>query len=117
MTSQLSGIQGSGQSNLLRPSEQVENSRKKLSDQEVEVQASEDQAPVQGEELLEQLKPISQDGLYSIRFENSDQADEIIIKIIDRETDEVIRQVPAEEVLDLKQSLTELRGNIIDTVE
>ncbi|MCK5912284.1 MAG: flagellar protein FlaG, partial [Desulfuromusa sp.] len=36
-------------------------------------------------------------------------------KIVDRESNEVIRQFPAEEVLELSAVLENLCGNIIDT--
>ena len=39
-----------------------------------------------------------------------------LVKITDRETDEVIRQIPSEELLELSRHLEELRGNLVDTV-
>jgi flagellar protein FlaG len=35
--------------------------------------------------------------------------------VVDRETDEVIRQIPPEELMNLTQRLSDLRGNIVDT--
>jgi flagellar protein FlaG len=37
----------------------------------------------------------------------------MVVKIIDKETDEVVRQIPPEEVLTLKQRLTEAAGAFI----
>lgn len=70
---------------------------------------------VQPEEILGQIKALTEDGLYSVRFENSREFDELIVKVVDTKTDEVIRQVPAEEVLGMKASLSELRGQIVNT--
>lgn len=71
---------------------------------------------VQSEELLSQIKGLTEDGLYSVRFENSEEsADQLVVKIVDQETDEVIRQVPAEEIIELRQTLDDLRGNLVDT--
>ena len=70
---------------------------------------------VQPEELLQQIKGLTEEGLYSVRFENDERSGDLVVKIVDRTNDEVIRQVPAEEVLDLKDALASLRGNIIDT--
>ncbi len=64
-------------------------------------------------EILENINRISQDGLYSIRFEKNDALDEFVVKIVDRETDEVIRQIPPEEILGVRASLLEFRGNIV----
>ena len=38
------------------------------------------------------------------------------VKIVDSETDEVIRQIPQEELLELSKHLEELNGNLVDTV-
>jgi flagellar protein FlaG len=50
-----------------------------------------------------------------VRFEQDDKAHQLVVKIVDRETQEVVRQVPAEELLSLRQALTEFRGNFVDT--
>ena len=78
-------------------------------------QASSSEKMVQPEELLSQIKSVTEDGLYSVRFERDDNA-ELIVKIFDNETEEIIRQMPAEELLQLRQTLENLRGNIVDTV-
>jgi flagellar protein FlaG len=71
---------------------------------------------VQPEEILNQIKALTENGLYSVRFENNQEFDELIVKVVDNETDKVIRQVPAEEILGMKASLAELRGQIVNTV-
>ncbi|MDX9841200.1 MAG: flagellar protein FlaG, partial [Desulfobulbus sp.] len=43
-------------------------------------------------------------------------SNELIVKIVDSETDEVIRQIPQEELLELSKHLEELHGNLVDTV-
>jgi len=42
------------------------------------------------------------------------QLDQVIIKVFDAETREVIRQIPAEEVLSLARSLTSDEGVIVN---
>lgn len=64
-------------------------------------------------EILENINRVSLDGLYSVRFEKNDALDEFIVKIVDRETDEVIRQIPSEEILGAKARMREFRGNIV----
>ena len=39
----------------------------------------------------------------------------MVVKIFDNETQEVIRQIPAEEVLNFKASFAELVGNLLNT--
>jgi len=77
-------------------------------------QASSSEKMVQAEELLSQIKSVTEDGLYSVRFESNDNS-ELIVKIFDNETQEVIRQMPADEILQLRETLKELSGNIVNT--
>jgi len=107
------GLQNTPQSQLSKGSEQLTESRKKAVDLVQSEQVEKSQ--VQPEELLKQIKALTEEGLYSVRFENDERASGLVVKIVDRENDEVIRQVPAEELLDLKVTLEELRGNLINT--
>lgn len=70
---------------------------------------------VQPEELIQQIKALTEDGLYSVRFENDAEAKELVVKVVDNKTDEVIRQIPPEELLHLTERLNDLRGNIVNT--
>lgn len=89
--------------------------RKKKEEPVEETQATGKANQVQPEELLKQIKGLTEDGVYSVRFENDENADQLVVKVVDRETDEVIRQVPAEEILELKATLEDLRGNLVNT--
>ncbi|MBW1636856.1 MAG: flagellar protein FlaG [Deltaproteobacteria bacterium] len=71
--------------------------------------------PVPPEELLKQIKTLTEDGLYSVRFEKDDPASRLIVKIVDKQTSEVIRQLPAEELLNVLAALDKFRGNIVNT--
>ena len=94
------------------PARQVERGR----EEHREAQNSSQQRHTQPEELLNQIKTITEDGLYSVRFERDTGSGRLVVKITDRETDEVIRQIPSEELLELSRHLEELRGNLVDTV-
>lgn len=109
-------VAGSSQlTNMPKPSEEIESSRKGKQNGGDMAASSADQNKVQPEELLNQIKALTEEGLYSVRFENNDEANQLVVKIVDIESDEVIRQVPAEEVLNLSSRLEELRGNIVNT--
>ena len=71
---------------------------------------------MQPEELLSQIKALTEDGVYSVRFERDSSSEELVVKIVDQNTDEVIRQIPPEELLKLSQHLKELSGSIVNTV-
>lgn len=48
-----------------------------------------------------------------LEFDISEQSSRIITRVIDRETGDVIRQIPAEEVLLMAEQLEELQGRLI----
>ena len=94
------------------PARQVERGR----EERREMQNSTQKRQTQPEELLDQIKSITEDGLYSVRFERDSDTNELVVKITDPETDEVIRQIPSEELVELSRHLEELRGNLVDTL-
>ena len=101
------------QTQLSKGADDISVARKKS--QDLTLVDSSEQNDVQPEELLQQIKALTEDGLYSVRFENNEDAGEMVVKVVDPKTDEVIRQIPAEELLNLTQRLKDLRGNIVDT--
>lgn len=107
-------LQTTAQFQLSKGSDQVSEARKKADDLVQSEQVEKKQ--IQPEELLKQIKAMTDDGLYSVRFENDNDAGELVVKIVDRETDEVIRQIPPEDLLKLTQRLQDLRGNLVDKV-
>ena len=67
---------------------------------------------IQPEELLQNIKALTEDGLYSVRFEVNQQTNDLIINLVDTEG-EVIRQIPPEEVIHMREHMNDLRGNIV----
>ena len=49
-----------------------------------------------------------------IHLELEEDLDMMIVKVIDSETDEVIRQIPPEELVELSRSASELKGLLIN---
>ena len=96
------------------PVQQVESKRQ--ASQQRPPSSSEEESQVQSEELLSQIKALTEDGVYSVRFEQDTSSEELVVKIVDQDTDKVIRQIPPEELLKLIQNLKELSGSIISTV-
>ena len=94
--------------------EQIDTQRKKPEKVADTPQTSSTDKNVKSEELLSQIKSVTENGLYSVRFEQNDNK-EFVVKIYDQKTNEVVRQIPAEEMLKLKAALNDLTGNIVDT--
>ena len=96
------------------PGQQVEIRRQ--ASQQSPPSSAEEENKAQPEELLNQIKALTEDGLYSVRFEQETGSQELIVKIVNQDTDEVIRQIPPEELLNLSKHLKELSGSIVNTV-
>jgi len=101
-------------SRVNEPSQQVE--MKRQASQQSTPSSAEEESKAQPEELLSQIKALTEDGVYSVRFEKDMNSEELVVKIVDQDTDKVIRQIPPEELLKLSQNLKELSGSIINTV-
>jgi flagellar protein FlaG len=97
------------------PAQEIDSQRKKQEDKADDPQVATKDSKVQPEELLASIKSITQDGLYSVRFEQFKDTKELVVQIFDNETEEVIRQIPAEELLELKMTIEDLRGNLVNT--
>ncbi len=99
-----------------QPAEQVSKVKKQVDDAPSELASTTSSAnSAQPEELLSQIKALTENGAYAVRFE-SDDAQQLIVKIVDAETDEVIRQIPPEELMELTKHLNELQGSLVDTI-
>lgn len=79
-----------------------------------EQQASSNNGTITKAELVEPVQRIN-DVLRprGLEFDVSEQSARIITKVIDRETGDVIRQIPAEEVLLVAERLEEIQGRLI----
>ncbi|WP_319548157.1 flagellar protein FlaG [Desulfogranum marinum] len=95
------------------PVQKVEQEQQQVKEQP---QADSSDSNIQQEELINQIKSLTEDGVYSVRFERDDTANELVVKIVDHETDEIIRQIPSEELLNLSKHLQDLSGNLVNTV-
>jgi len=112
MNIEVMGASSASPPRINEPGQQVE--RKRQENQQPQTTSQENKMPP--EELLNQIKSITEDGLYSVRFERDSGTEDLIVKIVDSETDEVIRQIPPEELINLSKHLKELSGNLVDTV-
>lgn len=72
-----------------------------------------EQAQVSAEKLqasVEQLNQFMKDGQRNLAFSVDKSADEVVVKITDRDTDELIRQIPTEEALAIREHLDKVMG-------
>ena len=65
-------------------------------------------------QIAERLNQFVSDNSRSLRFRVDDLSGRTVMTVVNSITDEVIRQVPAEETLALLRTLSELRGGLVD---
>ncbi len=51
---------------------------------------------------------------YGVQFDLSEHESQVVTRIVDQDSGEVIRQIPAEEVLQVAERLSEVRGRLLD---
>jgi len=69
-----------------------------------------DQQPL--DDVVSELNNLVRELHRELQFSVDDKSGETVIKVVDRETDEVVRQIPSEEVVRLRQRLQEAAGAI-----
>jgi len=88
----------------------------KVSTQDKQGRASESPGMEKGKakELVEEVQSYLEDLNIQLSFDLSEKTEEVVVRVIDRDTGEVIRQIPPENLLDLREKLKELRGVLLD---
>ncbi|WP_323846722.1 flagellar protein FlaG [Microbulbifer magnicolonia] len=67
-----------------------------------------------GEELVKAVQQVNEAlRNYGVQFETSEDSGRVIIRLVDRESGELIRQIPPEEALNAAQRLEEVRGRLL----
>ena len=96
--------------------ESLKKHREQVKEEKATEQTSEPkEKQIQPEELLQNIKALTDNGLYSVRFEMFKDTDEMVINLIDTKSGDLIRQFPPEEILGMRKTLADLRGNIVET--
>jgi flagellar protein FlaG len=72
-----------------------------------------DEKKVSPEEILTKIKDLTDGGMHSVRFEMDRASRELVVKIYNQE-EELVRQVPSEELLGASRVLREYRGLLFD---
>jgi len=80
------------------------------------VESQTKKSKIQPEEILDQIKSLTEDGAYSVRFEKDQKNDQMVLRLVDIESGEMIRQIPPEEIISLTETLQELRGSVVNTI-
>lgn len=74
-------------------------------------------APVKPEDIeqaLEEVQKVITPVAQNLRFSVDDDSGKIVVKVIDTATDEVIKQIPSEELLRMAKALDKLQGLLVE---
>jgi flagellar protein FlaG len=126
--SNLKNVNGQQTENLLKVSGDASSSKTKqatqVTSQTVVVNANQNSADArkQREEQAQALKEkVAELNNYvqhlnrKLQFSVDDTSGDTIVKVIDSDTDELIRQIPEEKLLEVKNALEEYRGILFET--
>lgn len=72
-----------------------------------------EQARISVEDLqasIDKLNEFMKQGQRSLAFSVDEQAEEVVVRVTDRETNELVRQIPSEDAIQLKEHLDGLLG-------
>ena len=67
------------------------------------------------EDMVEALEDFANTVQTRLNFTIDDGTEDVVVKIMDKETDEVIKQFPAEEILELREKMQDLSGLLFST--
>lgn len=68
----------------------------------------------QAESLVSQLNETVEPLRTNLKFELHDKLGDYYVKVVNRETDEVIREIPPEKMLDMHAAMAEFMGFLVD---
>lgn len=68
------------------------------------------------DEVLKEVRATLNENAANLEFSIDQDTGKTIIRVIDEHTQEVIRQIPSEELIAISRSLTKLEGKLLDTV-
>jgi flagellar protein FlaG len=88
----------------------------KTNDSKVENQSQQTESSSDSKKLIDIISDsIGVDkSMAHISFSKDDNTGDIVIKIIDNKTDEVIKQIPPEAIVELRKRLSDLQGLFLD---
>lgn len=100
---QSAGNQAAGEVRQVPPMQEAKEATK----------AAAGEAALSVEELkaeIDDLNELMKQGQRSLSFSVDDSVDEVVVRVVDTQTEELIRQIPNEEVLKFKQHLEGMLG-------
>ena len=86
------------------------DSSKEKEEQEQKTKITKEELQKLTEKLNKEISPLNPD----IKFHFNDKVDEMVVNVIDKNTDKVIRKIPSDEALKIMEKMRELIGILFD---
>jgi flagellar protein FlaG len=101
------------QLNMLSPRQRLDDALEVLSAPGSQLSENQQAEPTAGElvEPIQRINEVMRER--GIEFEISEDLSRVITRVVDRDSGDVIRQIPAEEVIRIAEQLQEMRGRFI----
>ena len=110
---QTSNVQNTGE--LVKTSEPLKPTEREASEPKRQEEEQENKKGEISQVFLDELeKDIEMIHNVGLRFSVHKPTGRIVVKVIDKETKEIVREIPAEEILNLAAKLDEMIGMIFD---
>ena len=71
-------------------------------------------SPGQVEKAVEDVQRFVETMTNNLQFSIDDDSGRTVVKVVDRQTEEVLRQIPSEEMLDIARALGKLKGLLVE---
>ncbi len=104
-----SGIKGSGQPN------KDYNRVKPMTKKSAEVAADSEQLKNKIARAVEYFEKFARDFQFDLQFSVDDNSKSIVIKVLEKGTHRIIKQIPPDEILRLRQRISDLLGALYDS--
>lgn len=93
-------------------SELAQNLQKQLDQRQLEKQAKQREEELDYEELVNSVNQFLQSETRAVRFKIDERDGQMVTSVFNQDTDELIREIPNEELRDLDDRLRQLQGAI-----
>lgn len=70
--------------------------------------------PGQLQEAVGKIEKFAQAVLQNLKFSIDEDTGKTVIKVMDAETNELVRQIPSEEIIDIARSLSKIHGTLFN---
>ncbi len=94
---------------------EASQSAKKANTENVALQ-SEDVTRADAEAMVDALKELTETLQTKLNFSVDEGTNDIVVKVIDRDTDTVIKQIPPESMLELQEKMQDLTGFLLSDI-